>query len=273
MVLSLLLVLLLAASRSQVGCAAVVAAEENVVEYMLGPIPDRHELPDSFIQKHIDEEGFVIHRHLTAVHPKCEEPFTWTEPAWWQTYAELLGANLKKCPFHHGKPPPVGSQCLERQADFICLYGNEECGDAVGPEDQCECKDGLWTCEKVCNKCPAKFPSGTCDPLVHDKTCKYNEYCCCGNCFDTGGCTCETWGNTSEWVCYQADVLPCNNCLEDVGCPCDRPKVGDACDGDYGCGDGCCGADAYFCTCTDGTYDKCVTSAGIGAFLDCQCVL
>ena len=273
MVRSLLLVLLLAASRAQVGCAAVVAAEESVVEYMLGPIQDRHELPDSFIQKHIDEEGFVIHRHLTAVHHKCEEPFTWTEPAWWQTYAEKLGAKLKKCALHRGKPPPVGSQCPERQADFICLYGNEECGDAVGPEDQCACKDGRWACEKVCNKCPAQFPSGTCDPLVHDKTCKYNEYCCCGNCFDTGGCTCETWGNASEWVCYQADVLPCNNCLEDVGCPCDRPKVGHACDGDYGCGDGCCGADAYFCTCTDGTYDKCATSAGIGAFLDCQCVL
>jgi hypothetical protein len=53
--------------------------------------------------------------------------------------------------------------------------------------------------------------------------------------------------------------MPCyEKSLEEAGCPCDRPKDGNSCTGDYGCGDACCGADAYTCKCNSaGVYENC----------------
>jgi hypothetical protein len=129
------------------------------------------------------------------------------------------------------------------------------------PETKCQCTKGVWVCNTVCDqpKCPVAQPSGTCDPLVHVKSCDYGEYCCAGTCSKTVSCSCATFQGQSTWLCTIAPVTPCyEKSLEEAGCPCDRPKNGDSCTGNYGCGDACCGADAYTCKCNSaGVYESC----------------
>jgi hypothetical protein len=207
---------------------------------------------------------------------KCPVPFVWKRPSWWKKYRlSLTRKVLKKCIFFAGKVPAPGKTCLPAQEGFVCMFGEAKCNAKVEPETKCQCTNGVWVCSTVCStpKCPVAMPSGTCDPLVNVIKCEYNEHCCGDTCQMTGFCSCVTNNGKSDWLCAVADVLPCNQIsLKQAGCPCDRPVNGGACTGDYGCGDACCGKDAYTCKCNAGVYENCAKTGTLpGPNTSCSC--
>jgi hypothetical protein len=211
---------------------------------------------------------------------KCAVPFTWKKPTWWNKYRKILTAQkLKRCVSFKGKAPVSGKRtCTANQLGFVCLFGEARCDGKTEPETKCECTNDLvWTCSTVCDqpKCPFAVPSGTCNPLVHINNCDYGEYCCGDSCISTTFCSCETYNGESNWECAVAGMMPCDKTsLEEAGCPCDRPVNGDTCTDDYGCGDACCGADAYTCKCNSaGIYESCGKTGFVpGPNVPCSCI-
>jgi len=211
---------------------------------------------------------------------RCPPRYQWTRPSWWRKYKRQLTTKvLKKCKFLEGKVPAAGATCEASREGIVCLFGEARCNNVVEPETKCQCKDGVWVCYTVCDqpKCPVAMPqpSGTCDPQVNVKSCDYGEYCCGDSCVSTAFCSCEPDKKGSTWLCAIASVVQCDETsLEEAGCPCDRPINGDSCTGDYGCGDACCGADAYTCKCNAaGIYESCGKTGFVpGPLIACACL-
>jgi hypothetical protein len=207
---------------------------------------------------------------------RCPVPYVWKRPTYWRKYyRRLTGKVLKKCIFFEGKVPAPGTTCEASKEGFVCLFGDARCNNVVEPETKCQCTNGVWVCNNVCAQpvCPVDMPSGTCDPLVSIRECKYEEHCCGDSCFFTGRCRCDTSLDKPTWMCDHVLPTPCRTkSLEEAGCPCDRPKNGDNCTADFGCGSACCGAKAYTCKCnSDGIYESCQAGFVPKTMMACIC--
>jgi hypothetical protein len=97
---------------------------------------------------------------------------------------------------------PSTCSCDESEDSWLCTA---DCGPA-------------YVCETdVAPTCPerAPEPGAACDDAVNTDECTWGEECCCGACFPSFACACES----GSWACYATDACFIESC---VGRPCDE---------------------------------------------------